>query len=55
MLVQNTKVLAFGFTKKYQFVVKTHQNFTSLGRETYIMDRLYITVLYIIFYGFLKI
>jgi hypothetical protein len=46
---QNPKVLAFGFTKKRQFVAETDRNSVFLGREAHIPDWLYIMVLYINF------
>jgi hypothetical protein len=39
-------------TKNRQFWAKTKQNFVFLSRDTHITYRLYITVLYMIFYGF---
>jgi hypothetical protein len=54
ILAQNLKVLAFSFMEKCQFVVKTYWNSLFLGCEAYILDRLYITVLYIYFYSFFK-
>jgi hypothetical protein len=39
-LAQNLKVLAFSFTKKYDFVTKTDRNYVFLDRETYILNRL---------------
>jgi hypothetical protein len=48
---RNTKVLAFGFTDKRQFVVKTERNSIFLCRESHISHRLYIMVMYISFYG----
>jgi hypothetical protein len=47
-------VLAFGFTEKHHFMVKTDRNSVFLGREPHISDRLHIIALYIIFYGFEK-
>jgi hypothetical protein len=52
ILSQKPKVLAFGFAEKRQFVAKTDRNSVFLGRDTHILDRLYILVLYISFYGF---
>jgi hypothetical protein len=48
-------VLAFSFIKKHQFAIKTNRNSLFLGRETHILDQLYIIVLYISFYEFKKI
>jgi len=55
ILAQNSKVLAFGFTEKGNFVAKTDWDSVFLGRDTHIPDWLYITVLYISFYRFKKI
>jgi hypothetical protein len=48
-LTQNLNVLAFDFTKKYMFVLKTDQNIAFLGREAHMSDLLYIMVIYISF------
>jgi hypothetical protein len=42
------------FTKNRQFWAKTEQNSVFLGHDTHIADKLYITVSYMIFYGFSK-
>jgi hypothetical protein len=52
ILDQNSKVLSFGFTAKRQFAAKTGQNSIFLGYKSQILDRLYIMVTYISFYGF---
>jgi hypothetical protein len=52
ILAQNSKVLAFNFTKKRQFVAKSDRNFIFLDHEAHILDQLYIMVMYICFYGF---
>jgi hypothetical protein len=41
---QNSKVLAFGFTKKHQFAAKIDRNYIFLGGEAHIPNRLYIMV-----------
>jgi hypothetical protein len=51
---QNPKGLAFGFTEKRQFTIKTYRNFIFLDRKAQIMDQLHIMVMYISFYGFKK-
>jgi hypothetical protein len=43
-------MLVYDFTQNRQFWAKTEQNSVFLGRDTHIVDRLYITVSYIIFY-----
>jgi hypothetical protein len=45
-------VLAFGLPVKHQFVTKTNRNSVFLSHEVQILDRLYIMVMYINFYGF---
>jgi hypothetical protein len=56
ILAHNRNVLAFGFTEKCYFVIKTDQNFVFLDREAHILDPLYIIVLCISFKkGFQKI
>jgi hypothetical protein len=54
ILAQNPKVLAFSFTEKCHFVTKIELNYVFLGRETHILELLFIMVLYIIFMGFRK-
>jgi hypothetical protein len=49
---QNPRVIAFGFTKKWQFTAKTNRNYVFLGREVYIKDQLYIMVHYTSFSRF---
>jgi hypothetical protein len=46
--------LADGFTENHPFVPKTDWNTVFLGCDSHILDRLYITVPYINFYGFWK-
>jgi hypothetical protein len=46
--------LAYDFTENHQFGVKTDRNSIFLGRDRHILDRLYITVPYMSFYGFFK-
>jgi hypothetical protein len=47
-------VLAHSFTKNHQFVKKTDQNSVFHGPDPYILDWLYIMILYMSFYGFSK-
>jgi hypothetical protein len=51
LLPKNPKELVFGFTKKHQFTTKSNRNFAFLDRKTNILDRLYIMVSYISFFG----
>jgi hypothetical protein len=51
---QNLYVLAYSFTENHQFTVKTDRNSVFLGREAYILNRLYIMVPYMSFYRFQK-
>jgi hypothetical protein len=46
-------VLAYG-TENLQFAAKTDRNSIFIGRDTHILDRLYIIILYMSFYGFSK-
>jgi hypothetical protein len=52
IFAQNMYVLAYGFTENRQFVAKTDQNSIFLYPNPHILDRLYIMVMYISFYGF---
>jgi hypothetical protein len=47
-------VLAYGSSENRQLTAKTDQNSVFLGRDPYILDRLYITVTYMDFYEFFK-
>jgi hypothetical protein len=47
-------LLAYCFTEIRQFEVKTDHNSLFLGRHAHIMDRLYIIVMYMSFYGYRK-
>jgi hypothetical protein len=49
---QNSQVLAYGFTENHQFMAKTDRNSVFLGRDPHILDRLYIMISYMSFYGF---
>jgi hypothetical protein len=51
----NPWVLAYGFTKNYQFCAKNDRNSVFLGRDPGIANRLSITVPNFNFYGFWKI
>jgi hypothetical protein len=50
----NSKGLAFGFTEKCMFTMKTIWNFVFHPREAHILARTNIIVLYTIFLGFKK-
>jgi hypothetical protein len=52
IFTQNSKVLAYGFNKNHQIAVKHDQNSVFPGRDPHILDRLYIMVLVMSFYGF---
>jgi hypothetical protein len=54
ILTKNPKILACGFTEKCLFMTKTDRNSVFLSREVHIPDRLYIIVMCINFYEFLK-
>jgi hypothetical protein len=49
---QNPNMLAYNFTKTRQFWTKAGQNFVFLGCDPHIVDWLYKTVPYMIFYLF---
>jgi hypothetical protein len=51
ILDRKPKMLAFGFTKKCQFVAKTDRNYIFLRHEFHIPDQLYIMDHYTCFYG----
>jgi hypothetical protein len=42
----------YGFTENLQFEAKTYRNSVFLGRDPHIVDRLFITAMYMNFYGF---
>jgi hypothetical protein len=44
--------LVYGFSENRQFEAKIARNSIILGRDPQIVDRLYITVLYMSFYTF---
>jgi hypothetical protein len=44
--------VAYGFTKNHQIVVKIVRNSVILGPNPHILDRLYILVSYMSFFGF---
>jgi hypothetical protein len=52
ILAEKSNVLAFGFIKKRKFKAKTDRDSVFLGRDPQILDRLYLMVMYISFYGF---
>jgi hypothetical protein len=54
IFARNPRVLAYGFTKNWQFRAKTDRNTVFLGRDSRIANQLFITVLYFNFYGFRK-
>jgi hypothetical protein len=45
-------MLAYGFTENSQFTAQTDQNSVFLGRDSHILDRYYLMVPYMRFYGF---
>jgi hypothetical protein len=45
-------MFSYDFTANHLFGAKVDWNSVFLGRDPYIMDRLYITIPYISFYGF---
>jgi hypothetical protein len=47
-------MLVVGFTEKHQFEAENERNSVFLGCEAHILVRLYLMVMYIIFYGFFK-
>jgi hypothetical protein len=54
IFAQNPKVLAYVFSENHYFATKTDRNSVFYGRDPYIPDWLYIMVLYMTFYMFLK-
>jgi hypothetical protein len=54
IFARNPWVLAYGFTKNWQFRAKTDQNTVFLGHDSSIASQLSITVPYFNFYGFWK-